>query len=292
MTITLRNSNKRDFTIDMNNLLLLDCIIMKNSKNNPIGIFDSGVGGLTVLKEVNKCLPNEDIIYLGDIAHLPYGGKSNETIIRLTVKNILFLLSKKVKFIIIACNSASSVALPYMNEYFNVPILGVVEAGVESAIDIGKKRIGIIGTRATIQSNAYQNLLKKADPSLSLLAGSCPLFVPLVEEGWAESKIAFDVAKKYLNDFNNKIDSLILGCTHYPLLKPIISKVLKNIILIDSAFSVAKKAHKMLEEKNLLNIRKKTGKTEFYLTDNSIVFYDLAEIILKFKAKPIIINHD
>jgi glutamate racemase len=259
--------------------------------NKPIGVFDSGVGGLTVLKELRRQLPREDIVYLGDTAHVPYGGKSRDTICRLTVNNILFLLSKRVKAVVVACNSASSVALPEIRDYFTVPVLGVVEAGVESALATGFRRIGIIGTKATIRSRAYQSLLEKADRSLALKAESCPLFVPLVEEGWAASVTARDVAREYLKDFNGKVDTLILGCTHYPLLKRVISGILPQVKLIDSAVAVAQQTRAMLVDRGLLSTRKKNGKTSYFLTDDSPVFYDLVKAIMKEDVKPVITDH-
>jgi len=259
--------------------------------NRPIGVFDSGVGGLTVLKELRRQLPQEDIVYLGDTAHVPYGGKSRDTICRLTVNNILFLLSKKVKAVVVACNSASSVALPGIRDYFTVPVMGVVEAGVESALATGSRRIGIIGTKATIRSRAYQELLEKADAGLVLKAQSCPLFVPLVEEGWSGSATAREVAGKYLRGFKGNVDTLILGCTHYPLLKRVIAGVLPKVKLIDSAVAVAQQTRSMLVARGLLGTRKKKGTTSYYLTDDSPVFYDLVKAIMKEDVKPVITDH-
>ncbi|MBN2120984.1 MAG: glutamate racemase [Candidatus Omnitrophica bacterium] len=261
-----------------------------NKKDLPIGIFDSGAGGLTVLKEIKKILPSEDIVYLGDTAHLPYGAKSKSTIIKLSISNILFLLEKKVKLIIVACNSTSSVALPLIKNFFGVPILGVVEAGVEAVLDRKAKRIGIIGTSATIGSMSYQNLIKKRRPKAKIIAASCPLFVPLVEEGWVDSSVTELVAKTYLKGFKGKVDLLILGCTHYPLLKKVISKVLDKTELIDSAEEVATKTRDILKKSNLLK-SKKRGKISFFLTDNSPVFPKLAELVLKRKFKPTVVSN-
>lgn len=259
-------------------------------RNSPIGIFDSGVGGLTVLKEIRKVLPCEDIVYLGDTAHLPYGTKSKSTISKLSISNILFLLGKKVKLIIVACNSTSAVALPEIKNFFGVPVLGVMEAGVEAALQEGARRIGIIGTAATINSSSYQNLLKEKKPKVSIMAKSCPLFVPLVEEGWVDSSITHDVATRYLKQFKGKIDLLILACTHYPLLKKVIRRVLGDIILIDSAEVIAKKTKQILKKRSLLK-KSRGAKLSFFLTDNSPTFSKFAHLILRRKFKPRVIEN-
>jgi len=258
--------------------------------NLPIGIFDSGVGGLTVLKEVKRLLPREDIVYLGDTAHLPYGTKSRRAIIRLSISNILFLLEKRVKLIIVACNSTSSVALSEIKNFFAVPILGVVEAGAEAALARVAKRIGIIGTPATVKSLSYQNLIKKSDPKVKIIAQSCPLFVPLVEEGWVDLPVTEEVANIYLRKFRGRIDLLLLACTHYPLLKGIIQKVLGKVILIDSAQAVAKKTGQILKQRNLRKSKGK-GSLSFFLTDNSPNFSKLAKLILKRKFIPKIVDN-
>lgn len=264
----------------------------KWKKDAPLGIFDSGVGGLTVLKEIKRLLPQEEIIYLGDTAHLPYGAKSKETIIKLAIANILFLLNKDVKLIVVACNSTSSVALPEIKNFFSLPILGVVEAGVKEALRGKPRRVGIIGTQATIRSQTYQNLLRKNTSfrKIKILAQSCPLFVPLVEEGWIDSPLTEAIAKKYLKKFKNKIDLLILGCTHYPLLKEVIKKVLGKIKIVDSAEVVAKETKRLLQESGLLKNSFKKSKDTFYLTDNSPSFSKLMKLILGKTIKPEIIN--
>jgi glutamate racemase len=203
----------------------------------PIGIFDSGIGGLTVVKEFMRQLPEEDIIYLGDTAHLPYGTKSAATITRFTLENILFLLKQNVKFIVIACNTASSVALDAVSHHFHIPIIGVIQPGVREAINATKTGcIGVVGTRATIKSKAYETQIKKMNPSIQVISQACPLFVPLVEEGWFNHPETIAIAKRYirpLREKGRKMDVLILGCTHYPLLKLVIRKVLgKNIRLL------------------------------------------------------------
>jgi glutamate racemase len=259
-------------------------------KNSPIGIFDSGIGGLTVLKEVSLLLPSEDIIYLGDTAHLPYGTKSENVITRLAVSNILFLLEKGVKAVIVACNSTSSVSLPKIKDFFKVPVIGVVESGVEAALKRNKKKIGVIGTPATIRSKAYQNLIRSKSPQAEVLAGSCPLFVPLVEAGWLESSLTKQTAEIYLKKFKHKTDLLILGCTHYPLLKNTIESVLKDTELIDSAQTIAEKTVFLLKNNNLLKSKGK-GRISFFLTDNTPYFSRLARLIINKKVKPRIIQN-
>lgn len=259
-------------------------------KDRPIGVFDSGIGGLTVLKELRSIMPKEDIIYLGDIAHLPYGTKSESVIIKLSIANIIFLLEKNVKTIVVACNSTSSVALPKIESFFNIPILGVVEAGVKFALENKDNRIGVIGTPATIQSQVYQGLIKKKNPEADILTGSCPLFVPLVEEGWLETPVTDRVVSIYLERFRDKVDSLILGCTHYPLLKKSISKTLQNVKLIDSAQAVADQSYHLLKRNGILK-DKGEGRTSFFLTDNSPYFSKLTEMIIREKVTPEIVEN-
>ncbi|MBI4125416.1 MAG: glutamate racemase [Deltaproteobacteria bacterium] len=222
--------------------------------NQPIGIFDSGVGGLTVMAAVRKALPNESIIYLGDTARVPYGTKSAETILRYTEECLAFLAGKNVKAIVIACNSASAHALPYLQHKFHLPLLGVIEAGVEAALRVSRnKKIGVIGTAATINSDVYAKELKRRDETAAVTGLACPLFVPLVEEGWLDHPVAFEIAQHYLKPLaGGGIDTLILGCTHYPLLKNVIQKVVgDDVDLIDSAESVAAALQKILTEKKM-----------------------------------------
>ena len=211
-----------------------------NKKELPIGVFDSGLGGLNVLSWMRRIMPRENFIYLGDTAHLPYGIKSSCVIQELTVKNLLFLMRKNVKLIVVACNTTSAVALENISGFFSVPVLGVVFSGVKAALNCGKSRFGIIGTNATIKSRAYQDKIKSARHNSKVIAVSCPLFVPLVEEGIVKGKIAEDVARMYLGRLKGSVDALILGCTHYPLLSSVISRVLPGVEIIDSSFQVAK----------------------------------------------------
>ena len=206
-----------------------------------IGVFDSGVGGLTVARELFHQLPNEDIVYFGDTARVPYGIKSKETVIKFSIENILFLLKHNVKLICVACNTVSSFALPVIKHHFRVPIVGVISPGVREAVYATQnKRIGVIGTRGTVNSRAYEIEIKQLDPSVKVTAVSCPLFVPFAEEGFLEGDVVLEVARNYLKPLKSAgVDTVILGCTHYPLLKPVIKKAMGNgVCLIDSAKQV------------------------------------------------------
>jgi glutamate racemase len=249
---------------------------------NSIGVFDSGVGGLTVVKELIRQLPQEDIIYFGDTARVPYGIKSKETVIRFSIENILFLLKQEVKLICIACNTVSSVALPVIKNHFRVPVVGVITPGVREAVYATQnKRIGVIGTRSTIKSRTYEREIKQLDPSVKVLAVACPLFVPFVEEGWTQEKVVQDVAKVYLKPLKDaRVDTVILGCTHYPLLKPVLKQVLgKQTRLIDSAKRVAMEVKKILAQEGMLN-KGRRGRYKFYVSDNPEGFSELAKRFL------------
>jgi glutamate racemase len=188
--------------------------------HQPIGIFDSGIGGLTVLKAVAELLPHEDLIYLGDTARVPYGTKSAGTVRRYASQNIRFLLQKDVKMVVVACNTASAFALDFVKEEFPIPILGVIGPGVSGAVRTGGKRIGIIGTEGTIGSGAYEREIRQHRDGVFVTSAACPLFVSLVEEGWLECRVTEEIASIYLQPLlSQEIDTLILGCTHYPLLK-------------------------------------------------------------------------
>ena len=248
----------------------------------PIGVFDSGVGGLTVVKELIRQLPCEDIIYFGDTARVPYGIKSKETVTRFSIENILFLLKEEVKLICIACNTVSSVALPVIKSYFKVPIVGVITPGVKEAVYATQnKRIGVIGTASTIKSHTYEKEIKQLDPKTSVISLACPLFVPFVEEGWLSGNVVLEVAQTYLKPLKKgRVDTVILGCTHYPLLKPVIKKVLgKNVTLIDSAQQVAIQVKEILSSAGMLN-KGRRGKQKFYVSDNPEWFAGLARRFL------------
>ena len=208
----------------------------------PIGMFDSGIGGLTVYREIKRILPDEEIIYLGDTARVPYGSKSEKTIRHYSFENTLFLFDYSIKLLVVACNTSTAYALDSLSKAFRFPIIGVIEPGSISAIKKTKnKKIGIIGTRATIESNAYPDNLKKLDVGVEVFSMACPLFVPLVEEGLLNDEITKLTIKKYLTPLlKNRIDTLILGCTHYPLLKPAIREYIgTGIEILDSAEETA-----------------------------------------------------
>jgi len=248
----------------------------------PIGVFDSGVGGLTVVRELIHQLPGEDIIYFGDTARVPYGIKSKETVIRFSIEDILFLLKQEVKLICVACNTVSSLALPVIKHHFKVPIVGVISPGVREAVYATQnKRIGVIGTRGTIKSRTYENEIKHLDPAIQITAVACPLFVPFVEEGWFKGNVVLEVARTYLKPLkDDKVDTVILGCTHYPLLKPVIRKVMgEHVRLIDSAKQVAIEVKKILSVEGMLN-KNRRGSHKFYVSDNPEWFSSLAKRFL------------
>lgn len=251
----------------------------------PIGVFDSGVGGLTVLKELEKLLPNENILYLGDTARVPYGIRSPETVIKYSIECANFLYKRGIKILVVACNTSSSISLPILKERLDIPVLGVIEPGVKAALKATKnKKVGVIGTEATIQSNSYTKEIKRIDSSIEVLSKACPLFVPLVEEGILEGKIADLVIERYLNELKQSdIDTLILGCTHYPLLKKSIKEYMKNITLVDSAEEVAQDVREILFKSSLINSQSEQGQKKFFVTDSPERFKKIGEIFLKYE---------
>lgn len=262
-------------------------------QNKKIGVFDSGVGGLSVLKQFLKYLPFEKYIYLGDTARVPYGNRSPETIKRYAKECTDFLVSKDVKLIVVACHTVSSVALDVVEQNSNVPVVGMIKPATKSALLLSKnKKIGVIGTRATISSNAYQDALLKSSEKgdVEVFARDCPLFVPLVEEGFINHPATKLIAREYLSDFPNfNIDTLILGCTHYPLLSKVISEILPDVELIDSGEQAAIYALRLLAEKNLLvgekDVISQKPDVKFYLTDYTSNFSDIAQTFLGFEAE-------
>jgi len=260
-----------------------------------IGVFDSGIGGLTVVRELLRTLPAEPIVYLGDTARVPYGNKSRETVVKFSTENVLFLLHHDVKLIIIACHTASSFALPFLERHFRRPILGVIEPGVETALELTRNgRIGVIGTNATIGSEAYLHAFKKWGRfrkrphfRLKVTQVACPLFVPLVEEGCVDDALALQVARRYLQPLKAAgVDTVILGCTHYPLLKKTIAKVMgPKVRLIDSAQQVALKAKEILREQGLSAAAPHNGSglsRRFFVTDEPRHFEKLSRRFLGF----------
>lgn len=239
------------------------------NKNSPIGIFDSGIGGLTVLQRIMEALPRENTVYLGDTARAPYGSKSVETVLRYSLENSEFLIEKGVKLVVVACNTSTAVALARLRESVSVPVIGVIEPGARKAIKSTKnRRIGVIGTEATIQSGAYTRALKQADGEVEVYSRACPLFVPLVEEGWTENAVVEMAVRAYLGSLKQSgIDTLILGCTHYPLLKRVIRKFMGNgVRLVDSALETAKEV-KLEISKRALAKKNGTGAPSFFVTD-------------------------
>jgi len=256
-------------------------------KDKPIGIFDSGVGGLTVVKEITRHLPDESIIYLGDTARVPYGIKSPETVIKYSRQNAKFLKGKGIKLLVVACNTSSAVSLPILRDEIDIPVIGVIEPGARAAVRGTKTgRIGVIGTEATVKSGAYEKAIKEArgkkqEARLEVTSKPCPLFVPLAEEGWFENEVAEMTAEIYLKDFRgNGVDILVLGCTHYPLLKKTIQKTVGNgVILIDSAEETAREVEGLLKEKGLISNSESAVK-DFYVTDNPERFSKVGKVFL------------
>lgn len=258
--------------------------------SSPIGIFDSGVGGLTVFKEVRRALPLEDIVYLGDTARVPYGTKSVDVVKKYSKQNVEFLLSMGVKTIVVACNTASAASITYLNDIFrDVYIIGVIDPVVEHIRNnLSIKKVGVIGTATTIESNAYQNAIRKYIPDVKIFSKACPLFVPLVEEGLFEDKITEIAIDMYLSAMKNEnIDAIILGCTHYPMLKLAIERYFeKRVKVLDTALHTALTLKDELTNKNLLNLSG-LGKERFYVTDSITTFKKTAEMFLGFNINDI-----
>ena len=241
----------------------------------PIGVFDSGLGGLTVVKALIDDLPQESIVYFGDTARVPYGTKSKSTIVKFSLENVEFLLRYGVKCIVIACNTSSSWALPTLRKYFKVPIIGVIRPGALAAVrQTRNKRVGVIGTSATIGSEAYKAAIRRIDPAVHVFSQDCPLFVPLVEAGWLNGSIARGVAEKYLTPLKRqRIDTLILGCTHYPLLAPTIQRVMgREVALVDSARQTAIEVRGVLMGADILSHQRRRPRHRFFVTDTPSQF--------------------
>jgi glutamate racemase len=240
----------------------------------PIGVFDSGLGGLTVVKEIRRRLPGEDIIYVGDTARVPYGTKSPDTIRRYALQISFFLIQRRVKAIVVACNTVSAVALRALRS-LPIPVYGVIEPGARAAI-LGSKslRVGVIGTPATVGSHAYKKAIQRYAPSARVWETACPLFVPLVEEGWTDHAVTRQVARDYLKPvLAHGIDALVLGCTHYPLLKDTLGAVAgARVRLIDSAEETARDVENGLRNANALNDPERAGRSQFFVTDHPASF--------------------
>ena len=235
-----------------------------------IGIFDSGVGGLTVLKEIVKALPQEDTIYLGDTARVPYGTKSPETVTRYARQITSFLVSRDIKLLVVACNTASAFSLDALKEQFPIPIVGVIEPGARRAAAVTKSgKVGVIGTEGTIRSSAYAKAIKRMNPEIEVITRACPLFVPLAEEGWVDNEVARLSARLYLGGMKEEgVDTLVLGCTHYPLLKNIISEVMgTSVTLVDSAEETARTVAEILRNGSALRPSSEKGNHHYFVTD-------------------------
>ncbi|BBB32490.1 glutamate racemase [Thermotomaculum hydrothermale] len=252
---------------------------MRKKLIKKIGIFDSGAGGLTVLKKLRKNLKGVEFYYLGDTARLPYGTKSSETIVNYTLQNVDFLRTKDIEILIVACNTASAYSIPHLKTKLNIPVYGVIKAGAKKAVKVSEnKRIGIIGTRATILSNSYQDEIKKLCPECEIFSNPAPLLVPLVEEGLIEGEIAEKIVSIYVMPLiENKIDTLVLGCTHYPVMKKTIGKIVgEKIKLVDSATPILE-----ILKKSFIFPKEGENKTEIYVTDYPENFGKLSEKFLE-----------
>ena len=249
--------------------------------DSPVGVFDSGVGGLTVVREVFRVLPKQPIVYLGDTARVPYGNKSRQTVIRFSTENVLFLLRHNVRLVIVACHTSSSFALPFLKRHFSLPLLGMIEPGVEAALAATVSgRIGVIGTQATVGSGAYPNEIHRWARAARVTQAACPLFVPLAEEGWLEDRVTVEVARRYLRPVQKaRVDTLILGCTHYPLLREVIARVMgPKVKIIDSARQVALKAAVLVKGQGASNGAR--PRHRFFVTDEPAHFERLSHRFL------------
>ena len=253
------------------------------SDKRPIGIFDSGVGGLTVVHEVFERLPNESIVYFGDTARVPYGTKSPQIVEKFTLQDILFLMQQNIKLLVAACHTVSSVVLDRFIQKFNLPILGVVEPGIKAALKVTRNnRIGVIGTRATILSGTYRMKMEERREDITVISQACPLFVPLAEEGWLNGDVTHHIASIYLEPMKKQeVDTLILGCTHYPLLKSVIGDVLgKDVLIIDSAEETAKRVAERLRVVGMENETGREPTHQFFVSDIPHQFREVGERFL------------
>lgn len=255
----------------------------------PVGVFDSGVGGLTVAREIMRQLPNEKIVYFGDTARVPYGSKSKDTILRYSRQIVRFLKTKNVKAIVVACNTASALALEEIRGEIDMPIIGVVKPGAKVAVSkTVNKRIGIIATEATVSSHIYTDFINNQDDTITVFSKACPLFVPLVEEMWLKDSVTREVAERYLEDLKKEnIDTLVLGCTHYPLLRNMIGNIMgESVTLVNPAYETAVSLGELLEENNLAagnENRYASEMYDFYVSDAAEKFKVFANSILPFR---------
>ncbi len=254
-----------------------------SDRARPIGVFDSGIGGLTVVRELIRQLPDESIIYFGDTARLPYGPKSPDTVLRYSREVVSLLEKQGVKAIVIACNTATAHALPALREEFSVPIIGVIQPGARAAATVTRTgRVGVIGTAGTVKSGVYENEIKAIRPDAVVFSQACPLFVPLVEEGWLEEEATRIIAERYLRPVAEaETDTLVLGCTHYPLLKPVIGRVVgRSVRLIDSAEETARETSAVLREKGLESNANNAARYRFIASDAPEQFLRIGQYFL------------
>ena len=262
-----------------------------NEKHDYIAVFDSGVGGLTVAREIMRQLPGERIIYFGDTARVPYGSKSKDTIVRYSRQIIRFLCTKGVKAIVIACNTASAYALEAVSAESDIPIIGVIDAGARTAVSATRNgKIGVIGTEGTIGSGIYTEVMKKLRPDIEVVGKPCPLFVPLVEEGLLHDSVTDEIASRYLSVLKGKyIDTLVLGCTHYPLLRSTLQRLMGDeVTLVNPAYETALELRELLEKKGLSRgaaAPEDGEKYQFYVSDLAEKFTDFATSILPEEVK-------
>ena len=259
-----------------------------DKKSSPIGVFDSGVGGLTVAKEIMRQMPNEKIIYFGDTARVPYGNKSKETVTRFSKQIVRFLQTQDVKTIVVACNTASAYALEELEQELDIPVIGVVKPGAKVATDKTKNgKIGVIATSATIGSRIYSQYINQIDENMQILGKACPLFVPLVEEGLIEDPVTREIASRYLSELiDQDIDTLILGCTHYPLIRKTIGEIMgEHVTLVNPAYETARELSILLKERNLHNeVKPDLGSNQyrFFVSDGAEKFKSFANSIIKY----------
>ncbi|MGI6070193.1 MAG: glutamate racemase [Blautia sp.] len=263
---------------------------MSIDKEAPIGVFDSGVGGLTVAREIMRNLPSEKIVYFGDTARVPYGSKSKDTVLRYSRQIIRFLQTEHVKAIVVACNTASAFAMDEIQEELEIPVLGVIEPGAKVAAQVTKNdRIGVIGTVGTISSGIHQQYLQSLKPSVQVFGKACPLFVPLVEEGWMKDPVTVEVARRYLASLQQQdIDTLILGCTHYPLLRSTIREIMGDCVaLVNPAYETALELRRLLGDMDLLSLgqREEEFPYRFYVSDLADKFKKFANSILPYDVE-------
>lgn len=259
-------------------------------RNSPIGVFDSGVGGLTVVREIMRQMPEEKMVYFGDTARVPYGTKSKDTIVRYTRQNIRFLMTQDVKAIVIACNTATAFALETVEQELEIPVIGVIHAGAKTAVKATRNgKIGIIGTEGTIRSGVYTKMMEEMKEDIEVIGKSCPLFVPLVEEGLLHDSVTDEIASRYLSELKGKfIDTLVLGCTHYPLLRSTVGRVMgPEVTLVNPAYETALELKQVLSESHLLNdtVDPFQDKYHFYVSDLAEKFTNFASSILPDQIK-------